>query len=1829
MSNDMTARLTLEAEDKASSVISGVANQIRGMAGQLMALAGIGVGAAGMGALVKQGMEFNSMMEDSKLSLASMISAFATFEVAGKKVTDANEKLTLSMAEAAKIQEQLRIAAIATTAEYGELVEALTAGFAPMAQSGVRLDQMVGLTQRLTQAATTLRVPMAQLGIEIRQLLEGDVARSSLMQKLGLTKEQIDEAKASGTLVELLTEKTRAFGLAGDLAAGTWSGLISNLKDGFKQITGSGFGEFFEWAKTQVAELGSALVTLKRDASGSIIGAEFNPELLALLEDIGSTLIVIGKVMKETVVESFRLASGAVKDFGADWRAVFEGAATLFVTFVSLVGAGIKTLTYALTSPAEYFGGMWSTVLDGVTALLAEFLHMLSRIPVIGKLFGEAAEGLDSFVVKSQAMSTASREWQANMEAIGEGPARALAELDRAFAGIGKGLDRTKKGADDAKVTLDGLGETGAAAGYHVGTAWADGAAKSLEAWEKVGPQLEAFLGDRGNSLVAKVEKTYQDLVAAVGNAVFQNLVPFEQGMELLRQLAEAKGEQIQKALIGEGIGEHEELGGWIEKLRTDWSREADWILKSTNTMAAGVTAAWLRIKTIVPTLAESTAGMVVAAWDTIGRGFEDSVFSVVTGRFDSLKDIFQGILDDILRSFSKFVTDMVMRWVTGQETMQGSSGWMSGMFGGGAYTGKEFQTASYGPGGSQSIASGVGTTGVAGALGGAAFGLGIGSAVGQIGNGKYNQTGAMIGGVVGGVLGTTVLAGAMTSIATALGAGASAGAAAGPIGALIGAVVGLIIGAISSPNTEKHVTGLIGNMIGVKTAYMFTPKGKDEYGDPLPGEVRYRGGAPENAGERAGAGVFETQYGWMTDLFKVGAKDTWTDLAKAYREGLAKSLEGANFDIAAGSPEDIQKTFETLMTNLLPRMALSAGFGQKGYLPAGDRDAAGGMAGFNWWAPGMDKDGKWVEKQLYDPNAPIPKMLAGLGFTAGKIGEIAQRLTTDDPEKFKAYLQGLVGIVVSMNELIANVGKSREQIYADMDKELAKTPADLFGSRAGDIASRFGELDQFSGDEQVKRAQEVLGLANQLWADALQYLGRIRDIQEQLTGSIDAQVKAVDDAFRSPAELTWRASNTAWEARGKIAGATTPEEVAQYAQEAQAAVGKVLDSLFASLKRGQDLLAGMTEIQAQWAAGPPVETNPWETWAADVKKLEADVTAASKLSGDAQLDALEKVRDSAASLWQTYLQMTKAIEASRAAVTSTIEKSLAQVDDLLRSPAERAFASQEKAWAARGGIAGAKSPEEVTRLLQESAAAAMDVISGLADKLKEVEAALASLTTSLDAQIAGITRSVNDLLDPGGASWRASERAWAARGMGADGTLTGGGLAGATDAAGVTAAVQEAQEAVGEIIDGLLSRLRQGKALAESLATLTDLFGGGAKGPGGVAGYLEDAAKVQQDIQAATKLSGQEQLDAIEKVKSAAEDLYSRQAQMIATIDANVASLTESIAQQKWDVAFSLMGEGSQEQVDAIQKRYRELQAQIAGANSPEEVQRLTGEMQGLLRTYYGMFKEGDPRRQEAAGWVTKELDTLQKTATEAYARMRKQIEEANAALKQGLETASGLVKTNMEETAAEIGRWRQFLVALRGEMKRKLGGMADDLKGSIAAWRQFLVDILGNANGKLDKFGNQLKEPGEKIPGLLGGAVDALTENINKTTGKITDWRNFLDSLKTDIETKLNGMADEVVRIFTADPPGFAKAIEEARTKFTDVGTAAGTAVGTETTGVTGLGNAANRAATSVYSLADAIDAAVQRINAAGATGGAASQAAYVVSARVYGRQAISRTA
>ncbi|MDX9735487.1 MAG: glycine zipper domain-containing protein [Thermoanaerobaculia bacterium] len=1245
MSN--TVELNLIAKDQMSGVVRGAAGAVSGLLGQIAALAGVG----GMGALftgaVKEGIGFQKMLEDSRISIAGVVGALQTYRDANGDVLTGEAKWRAALSDSAAVQEKLRTAALTTTATYQEMVEAFATGVGPMSRAGIALDDTAEATQRLTQVAAAASLPMAQLAIEMRQFFAGDEMRSRLLQTLQITKEQIEEHKKAGDMMEFLREKTESYARAAQAATTSMTGQWSNLKDAIQQTLGIGMEPLFEKMKSALGSISEQFVSFGQDSKGNLT-AQFSPEIIARIESFAETL--------GTALDRFKEMVPAVIDFGLALAQHVSKAIDL------LSKLPLKQIVETLTDIIKLTDG-WGLALIGVIKMSGGMGAMQAAFAKFPAYLHASSLALDGMALRINAATGASIGLSQAMAGIGAGLAAGGALwgitkiieglhvasdlLDEwklanaAVSGEGKAIEAQLlrfQGAFDARIGPETMAQRGTSEaiagtlaivrkeltetgkvseetrGLYLGLlkdikatnpdfedspitrGVANLSAEVVEArkkWEEfAGKVNDKYLLSSLDGMAKKFQETKNAIRDATAEAKTLASAAGLDPSGTLRKIAETGWRDFAKAfkavpaeIVGTWDSELKKLPDTVRTYAAIARDEVDGMFFEEDSVGAAMKAGWLSITAALPSAAESAAQALRDVWDSAGRAFNDLFYNVITGHLDDLGDVFRGFADSMASTFSNLVTAMVQRWVAGTQTIA------DGM--------RSLNKSMTSEGGGLSWQGGAMAAGT---------GYGIGSMIGPGGTG--NQVGGAVGALAGAYL------------------GAKLGTMGGPIGMLVGAILGAVIGGIFNKNTEKKFS--------VYTARLVDVAANDQIGRSI-----------QNSRDNI--------IGMMGDLAALTGGSV-KDATDQTRKVINDWLRTRRYEVHAGSQEDIDKDFERLLGEVVPSEMLKQlfGFSVKPYEPTTELPGIRGVGNFHMGTIDEGKEG------------PLFKMLETLGFARDRIVEIGQQIDARPAEEFIQWLNRLVGVAATSKKLFAEMGKSFADLDAEWSEKEKAGAKGAFTERAGEIADAFAAIENFSGDDQLKRMEEAQQSAAEFWNDVLDYVAQLRAAMNQMSAGIQDQRQKMRD-FLNPLGADETASNAWGEVQGvwgKLANATDPAEVEKAVAEAQAAIDKVFAVMAERINRGKALIEKLTglsdrisSMREDLAFDELLRTDPLRAWGKQMTDIQTQIADASRMSGLAQIEALEQVGATAEQVFAGIEQFLSDIASTSASIEKSIEQ--------------------------------------------------------------------------------------------------------------------------------------------------------------------------------------------------------------------------------------------------------------------------------------------------------------------------------------------------------------------------------------------------------------------------------------------------------------------------------------------------------------------------------------------------------------------------------------------
>lgn len=181
---------------------------------------------------------FNQNLLQTRILFSANTRSFDAF---GNEIFDFQKRIAATREEFAQLQKDLEIStqsiAGLTTAGLNEILAQTTQNIANLQGQSTRfvsdVDILRNLVPQLAAALGTLQIDSFQVPQELRALLTGDVSNPDALvaQRLGLTRTEVDQARAQGRFVDLLEERLAPLVAGNQLAANSLTNIISNFQD--------------------------------------------------------------------------------------------------------------------------------------------------------------------------------------------------------------------------------------------------------------------------------------------------------------------------------------------------------------------------------------------------------------------------------------------------------------------------------------------------------------------------------------------------------------------------------------------------------------------------------------------------------------------------------------------------------------------------------------------------------------------------------------------------------------------------------------------------------------------------------------------------------------------------------------------------------------------------------------------------------------------------------------------------------------------------------------------------------------------------------------------------------------------------------------------------------------------------------------------------------------------------------------------------------------------------------------------------------------------------------------------------------------------------------------------------------------------------------------------------------------------------------------------------------------------------------------------------------------------------------------------------------------
>ena len=369
----------------ADGAINRVSFTFRRLIGIFAVFAAARAGGALFSGFIKDSIDYNSTIEDSQISMASLFTTAGRVRDAQGELLEGAEAFGAAQAEAARQTRLVQAAAVSTTATFQELLRAFQAGIGPGLEAGLKLDEIREITVRVSQAAAALAIPQNQLIEEIRSLLRGTIqARTTIVASvLGITNKDVADAKKTGTLFKFLSNRLEGFKFAADATQQSYTGLLARVKDSFQLAGGVASIKLFDQLKLTFSELADSFVQLERDSEGKVVGLLPNEGAVKAAEAFFSRIASALQIFREGLQQ---LTSAQIGNVIGALGELATGVSATLAGFIQGLISGLSQVVSFVGAIAAGFGGG-----NGILAYVEQF----------GVLAGETASIIITMVAAS------------------------------------------------------------------------------------------------------------------------------------------------------------------------------------------------------------------------------------------------------------------------------------------------------------------------------------------------------------------------------------------------------------------------------------------------------------------------------------------------------------------------------------------------------------------------------------------------------------------------------------------------------------------------------------------------------------------------------------------------------------------------------------------------------------------------------------------------------------------------------------------------------------------------------------------------------------------------------------------------------------------------------------------------------------------------------------------------------------------------------------------------------------------------------------------------------------------------------------------------------------------------------------------------------------------------------------------------------------------------------------------------------------------------------------------------------------------------------------
>lgn len=394
MSNDVV--INIRAKDLASSAFSNVASRAKSAQGAIQSfgestsrvnqilgtMAGFTAATVGINGLAEAfhntmggALDFYKVMQQGVIATAGTIMSVTKLD--GQQLSWAQ-----SMEYSTAIMKKLSDQAIATGVSTKELADSFRAALPAAMQGGMSVEQLIKILAPLSSMGKLQGLTGTILMRDINDILAGqNVGRTKLGQTLGLTSQEIQEAKQNGKLYEFLMKRLQGETIATTKYLDTFDGRLNHLKESFARVGGEALKGAFDTLKDDMQEIAEKMVIVDQETQQVYV----RPEAISAFK---------------TLSDLVTTASNQIKGLAND----FTGTGNLGATALSAV----ETIVKNLRREVETLFLLWAG--SKVASKITDLKNGITGAAEAHTLLGRTAASAREEIVKETAAASALRK---------------------------------------------------------------------------------------------------------------------------------------------------------------------------------------------------------------------------------------------------------------------------------------------------------------------------------------------------------------------------------------------------------------------------------------------------------------------------------------------------------------------------------------------------------------------------------------------------------------------------------------------------------------------------------------------------------------------------------------------------------------------------------------------------------------------------------------------------------------------------------------------------------------------------------------------------------------------------------------------------------------------------------------------------------------------------------------------------------------------------------------------------------------------------------------------------------------------------------------------------------------------------------------------------------------------------------------------------------------------------------------------------------------------------------------------------------------------------